>query len=107
MDVGVLRWQIIRHIHSIMIINLTHPHVRLDRTTMDPEPIKARVIRMPMIRFDPQLDNTILSVNLFVLHVKVLITGCLIRIRVLVRSKLHGLLVVLILQTLKQIMKLG
>lgn len=68
---------------------------------MHSEPIKARVIRMAMIRLDPQLDDPEPSADLSVLHLKVLITGHVVRIRVLVSTKLHRLVVILVVQALK------
>lgn len=68
---------------------------------MHPEPIKARIIRVPVIRLNSQLYDPVLSANLTILHLKVLITGRVIRIRVLIGTEFNWLLIVLILQSLK------
>lgn len=77
------------------------PPLQLNGTPVHPESVKARVIRMPMIRVDPQLHDPVLALHLRILHIKVLITGGLICVRVLVRTELDGRLVILIGQTLK------
>lgn len=74
---------------------------------MHPESVKARVVRMAMVRFDSQLHDPVLSPNIPVLHIKVLITGSFISFRVLISTKFDRLLVVLVVQALKNAIELN
>lgn len=73
----------------------------LNRAAMHPESIKARVIRMSMIRLDPQFNYPELPPNILVLHTKQLIAARFVRVRVLVVAEFDRFLIILVIQALQ------